>query len=146
MSEPTESPTRGADRQEAGEGRGVSYASSPARPRLVDRRKPERRALFLAEISRTLFESLDYEQTLSTVARLAMPELGAWCVVDILDGEGEVRRLAVYHPEPELQPLAAELARNFPPIETDAEAFKSDVESNTSSKVVVLAPGDTHSL
>jgi L-ascorbate metabolism protein UlaG (beta-lactamase superfamily) len=33
----------------------------------------------------------------------------------------------------------------FPPIETDAEAFKSDVESKTSSKVVVLEPGDSHS-
>jgi L-ascorbate metabolism protein UlaG (beta-lactamase superfamily) len=33
----------------------------------------------------------------------------------------------------------------FPPIETDAEAFKSDVESKTSSSVVVLQPGDTHS-
>jgi L-ascorbate metabolism protein UlaG (beta-lactamase superfamily) len=39
----------------------------------------------------------------------------------------------------------------FPPIETDAEAFKSDVESKTSyesrapEKVVVLAPGETHS-
>ncbi len=33
----------------------------------------------------------------------------------------------------------------FPPIETDAEAFKSEVESKTSSKVVLLAPGETHS-
>ena len=33
----------------------------------------------------------------------------------------------------------------FPPIETDADAFKSDVESETSAKVVVLAPGETHS-
>ncbi len=34
----------------------------------------------------------------------------------------------------------------FPPIETDAQAFKSDVESATGSKVVVLAPGETHSV
>jgi L-ascorbate metabolism protein UlaG (beta-lactamase superfamily) len=34
----------------------------------------------------------------------------------------------------------------FPPIETDAEAFKVDVESKTSSEVVVLAPGETHSV
>jgi L-ascorbate metabolism protein UlaG (beta-lactamase superfamily) len=34
----------------------------------------------------------------------------------------------------------------FPPIETDAEAFKSDVESQTSSKVVVLSPGESHSI
>ena len=33
----------------------------------------------------------------------------------------------------------------FPPIETDAEAFKSDVESATSSNVVVLDPGQAHS-
>jgi L-ascorbate metabolism protein UlaG (beta-lactamase superfamily) len=34
----------------------------------------------------------------------------------------------------------------FPPIETDAEAFKADVESQTSSRVVVLKPGETHSV
>ena len=33
----------------------------------------------------------------------------------------------------------------FPPIETDAEAFKSEVEQQTSSEVVVLQPGETHS-
>jgi L-ascorbate metabolism protein UlaG (beta-lactamase superfamily) len=34
----------------------------------------------------------------------------------------------------------------YPAIETDAEAFKSDVESQTESKVVVLAPGESHSV
>jgi L-ascorbate metabolism protein UlaG (beta-lactamase superfamily) len=33
----------------------------------------------------------------------------------------------------------------FPPIETDAQAFKSDVESGTGSQVVILEPGETHS-
>ena len=33
----------------------------------------------------------------------------------------------------------------FPLIETDAQAFKSDVESATGSNVVVLEPGETHS-
>src|SRR3712207_1785482 len=32
----------------------------------------------------------------------------------------------------------------FPPIETDAEAFKAEVEGATGSKVAILAPGDTH--
>jgi L-ascorbate metabolism protein UlaG (beta-lactamase superfamily) len=34
----------------------------------------------------------------------------------------------------------------FPPIETDAQAFKSEVESQISSEVVVLEPGDSHSV
>jgi len=33
----------------------------------------------------------------------------------------------------------------FPPIETDAEAFKREVETSTDAKVVILEPGDTHS-
>lgn len=33
----------------------------------------------------------------------------------------------------------------FPPIETDAEEFKRDVEANTSSSVVILQPGETYS-
>ena len=32
----------------------------------------------------------------------------------------------------------------FPPIETDANAFKADVESRTDSAVIVLSPGETH--
>jgi L-ascorbate metabolism protein UlaG (beta-lactamase superfamily) len=32
----------------------------------------------------------------------------------------------------------------FPPIETDAEAFKADVENSTGASVVILAPGETH--
>ena len=34
----------------------------------------------------------------------------------------------------------------FPPVETDAQAFKSDVEQAGFSEVLVLNPGDTHSL
>jgi L-ascorbate metabolism protein UlaG (beta-lactamase superfamily) len=33
----------------------------------------------------------------------------------------------------------------FPAVETDAEAFKADVESSTGASCVVLAPGETHS-
>jgi L-ascorbate metabolism protein UlaG (beta-lactamase superfamily) len=33
----------------------------------------------------------------------------------------------------------------FPPIETDAQAFRSDVESAGAGEVIVLAPGETHS-
>ena len=34
----------------------------------------------------------------------------------------------------------------FPPIETDASAFKTDVENATETKVVILAPGETHTV
>jgi L-ascorbate metabolism protein UlaG (beta-lactamase superfamily) len=34
----------------------------------------------------------------------------------------------------------------FPPVETDVQAFKTDVENATESKVVVLEPGETHTV
>jgi L-ascorbate metabolism protein UlaG (beta-lactamase superfamily) len=34
----------------------------------------------------------------------------------------------------------------FPPIETDAQAFKSDVQNAGYAEVIVLEPGDTHQL
>jgi L-ascorbate metabolism protein UlaG (beta-lactamase superfamily) len=34
----------------------------------------------------------------------------------------------------------------FPPIETDSDAFKAEVESKTSSQVALLKPGETHSV
>jgi L-ascorbate metabolism protein UlaG (beta-lactamase superfamily) len=34
----------------------------------------------------------------------------------------------------------------FPPVETDAQAFKSDVQNAGFAEVIVLEPGDTHTL
>ncbi len=34
----------------------------------------------------------------------------------------------------------------FPPIETDAQAFKSDVQNAGYAEVVIMAPGETHTL
>jgi signal transduction histidine kinase len=85
----------------------------------IERRRPERRALFLAEISRNLLESLDYEETLAKVARLAMPELGAWCIVDLIRDDMAMERLAVFHPDPALQLLTSELQSAYPPERGD---------------------------
>ena len=43
------------------------------------------RFAFLAEASRCLADSLDYDVTLATVAGLALPHLGAWCIVDVIE-------------------------------------------------------------
>ena len=97
----------------------LSYGDLPSSPRTVDRRRPERRALFLAEISKSLFETLDYEATLERVAQLAMPELGAWCIVDLVGDDQEIRRHAVFHPDPQFTAMASELQKQYPPEPTD---------------------------
>ncbi len=55
--------------------------------------KAERRSAFLAEASRLLAGSLDYETTLASVARLAAPVFAGWCTVDLIQDDGSDRRL-----------------------------------------------------
>src|SRR5262249_60614354 len=60
----------------------------------------ERRSTFLAEASRVLASSLDWETTLARVARLVVPGLADLCTVDVLDEHGGLRRLAAAFIDP----------------------------------------------
>jgi signal transduction histidine kinase len=59
-----------------------------------------RQAAFLADATAILSRSLDYEQTLTGIAQLAVPEIADWCAVDIVDLEGQLERLAVASVDP----------------------------------------------
>ncbi|MCC7107149.1 MAG: GAF domain-containing protein, partial [Chloroflexi bacterium] len=74
----------------------------------------ERRARFLAEAGEVLAGSLDYETTLGTIAQLAVPLLADWCVVDMLETDGRIARVAVVHADPAHAELA-ELIRRYRP-------------------------------
>jgi signal transduction histidine kinase len=74
---------------------------------------------FLAEASRCLADSLDYETTLETVAGLALPLLGSWSIVDLTGPDGSSRRVTIVHPDPEKQSIARALKAGWPPRRED---------------------------
>jgi PAS domain S-box-containing protein len=80
-----------------------------------------RRAAFLAEASALLSSSLDYEETLARLARLAVPELADWCSIDMLAEDGGIQRLAVAHQDPAKVAWATELQERFPPDPDDPQ-------------------------
>jgi signal transduction histidine kinase len=73
----------------------------------------ERRAAFLSEATAVLAETLDVEQIPDRLARLALPFLADWCIIDVLDDRG-VRRLARAHLNPAGDSVLAEIERRFP--------------------------------
>ena len=81
---------------------------------ITDIKRAEQGHRFLAEASQELARSLDYEQTLRAVARLAVPEIADWCAVDLLAGD-EVQRVAVEHVDPARVSLARELQERYAP-------------------------------
>jgi hypothetical protein len=77
------------------------------------------RFAFLAETSRCLSDSLDLETTLATVAGIALPEFGVWCMVDIVAANDSISRVAVIHPDAARQSLARDFDREHPPCRED---------------------------
>jgi len=77
-----------------------------ARAEAVDAR---RRLALLAAAGPALSASLDYEETLRRAARLLVPDLADWCLLDIVEEDGRVHQLAVAHADPEKEVLLRRL-------------------------------------
>src|SRR4051812_31324991 len=67
------------------------------------------RAAFLAAATRELTLSLDEATTRSAVRSRALPRVGSWCIVDVIEPNGELHRLPAIHPDSERRALALRL-------------------------------------
>lgn len=141
--------------------RGQLFRDADGRPERIvgicsdvtDARRHEEETRLLAEAGAAFAASLDYTDTLATVARLMVPGLADYCIVDVLDGSaaGGLRPAAV-HADPSREPLIERL-RQFPPLlestgiiaQTIREASPQVVSNVTPDVLVALAAGfDEH--
>jgi PAS domain S-box-containing protein len=76
------------------------------------------RVQFLADATSKLSESLDYQRTLTEVARMAVPTFADWCAIDLVEDD-RLHRLAAEHVDPDKVALAVELQGRYP-AERDA--------------------------
>jgi signal transduction histidine kinase len=76
--------------------------------RLQAERARERMA-FLAEAGNVLAGSLDYHQTFTNLARLVVPRLAEFCVIDRMDDEGKLHQVAVAHRDPAQEALLRQI-------------------------------------
>ena len=88
----------------------------------------EERLRLLDEASQVLASSLDYQATIATVARLAVPNFADWCAVDVLE-DGELKRLALEHVDPAKLHRAREIAEQFPPSRDGATGVTKVIRS-----------------
>jgi signal transduction histidine kinase len=78
------------------------------------------RAVFLASAGALLGSSLDYEETLQHVASLAVPGIGDWCGIELIESGGTPERpitkqVAVAHVDPAKVQFAKEIRLRYPP-------------------------------
>ncbi|HET8894711.1 MAG TPA: ATP-binding protein [Gaiellaceae bacterium] len=91
-------------------------AVAAARAHADERRRASEESLgLLAEAGHLLAATLDYQETLAALAKLVVPSLADWFIVDVADDDGRLQRVAVTAADPAKQELLEELALEYPP-------------------------------
>jgi signal transduction histidine kinase/CheY-like chemotaxis protein len=83
----------------------------------------QQRSAFLAEASALLTASLDYEATLSSLARLTVPRVSDYCLLYEIDENREVRQVAWAHVDPAKEPLLRRLGELYRPSLDNPDSF-----------------------
>jgi signal transduction histidine kinase len=65
-----------------------------------EQRRTREHAAFIAQASAALSDSLDFETTLNTVARLAVPGIADSCAIHLIDDADRIRLVAAVHVDP----------------------------------------------
>ncbi|MFP2923704.1 PAS domain S-box protein [Pyxidicoccus sp. 3LG] len=81
---------------------------------ITERKQLEQAWRFLAEAGPELAASLDTRTTLATVARLAVPTLADWCMVDLLGGDGRIQWVEIAAASPEVMLRLREMFAAYP--------------------------------
>ncbi len=99
---------------------------------------------FLAEAGEMLAKSLDWEETLVQVARLAVPALADWCIVDVLEEDGvTIKQVAVFAADAQKEDLLREMRMLYTPT---IDSPQPAARSLRSGEVVVFPEFDPESL
>ncbi|HLL74176.1 MAG TPA: PAS domain S-box protein [Pyrinomonadaceae bacterium] len=81
---------------------------------ITERQRAEEERRFLADATTALASSLDYAATLAVVARLAANFLADYCLVDLVEDDGRVRRLTAEHRDPARADAWREMQKRHP--------------------------------
>jgi two-component system, cell cycle sensor histidine kinase and response regulator CckA len=100
-------PLRGAD--------GASRGAVGAFLDITVRRREELAQRMLSRASALLNSTLDYETTLAAIARMAVPALADYCLVDVLGDDGRPQRVELAHVDPVVEAAVSPIARRYPP-------------------------------
>ena len=106
---------------------------------VTERKRIEEEQRFLAAASATLAASLDVRATVAAVPRLAVPLLGDWCLLWLVEPDGAVRAVPAPHVDPTRDADLAALLERHPP---DADSPWIAVDVLRTGRAALVAPVD----
>ncbi len=93
---------------------------------------------FLSEASKILSSSLDYNSTLSVIAKLAVSQFADYCMIDILDAKGKLLRVTTQIDDKSLHKLAQKMF-DFPSDPKNKQAVYEVAKTGNSILVETIS-------
>ena len=90
---------------------------------ITERAQAEMTQRLLVRAGEQLAAPLDFDTTLDIVARLVVPDLADWCIIDLRQDDGVVVRELVHHGDPTRASAVADLSGH--PLAAESPAFKA---------------------
>ncbi|MEJ1930261.1 PAS domain-containing protein [Nostoc sp. NIES-2111] len=91
---------------------------------ISERKQAEAAQKLLVEASTILAASLDYEVTLNNVTHLAVPTMADWCVVDVLQPDWSIKRVAIASVDLVKMEIVEEIRSSYPPKTEGKHPFR----------------------
>jgi PAS domain S-box-containing protein len=108
-------------------------AQAAEREHLLDELlEARRRNEFLLLATHVLSEVVDYREMVERLAQVSVPVMADLCLIDIVDEDGQMRRMAAWHADPAKRDLAERLRTTYPPDPAGAHPTVSVVRSGKS--------------
>ena len=106
---------------------------------ITERKRLELSKEFLAKASRILATTLQPEVTIKKLAQLVVPQLADWCIIQVVDDQGEIKPVELAHSDPQKVELAWRVARRWPVPSLDGSAATA-VRTGESTLVPNIEP------
>jgi PAS domain S-box-containing protein len=103
--------------------------------------KIQHRLMFLSEASKIIFSSLDYETIIASIAGISVPFICDWCVVDLINEDKKIKRVAVVHSDADKKKYADQFQQIFKDVPKEATEVYQVMLAGKSKIISVASTG-----
>ena len=100
----------------------------------------QQKLIFLAKVSEILSTSLDYNKTLSDLARFITPSIADWCIIYEVQSESVVKPIIISHTDPQKIRLGFHLAEKYPLDAVNPKGIYKVLRTQKPEFIPVLPP------
>lgn len=121
--------------------RDLEKANKQLQERMEEKNKLHAKEKYLAEATKRLNESLNFDETLNNLANLLVPEMADWCSIDVVSSQG-ITNAALAHVDLEKLSWAREFRKSTPLMVDAPRGIAHVIKTQKAELYPIIKPED----